>query len=263
MTLTRYLFSLLFICTCGLSSAAAQKMKQLIWADEFDYNGQPDSSKWSYETGYIRNQELQYYTKRKENVRVEDGYLKIEARLDSSITPEGNIAPITSASIHTKNKGEWTYGRIEVRAKIPSMLGSWPAIWMLGNNARPWPACGEIDIMEHVGFMPDSIFTTVHTQAYNHMKGTHKGKGTLVSKPDNDFHQYRVDWTRDRLEFYIDNRKVFTFANEHTGLDTWPFDSRFYLILNLAIGGSWGGQKGVQPAALPQTFLIDYVRVYQ
>lgn len=238
--------------------------KELVWADEFNYTGSPDTGKWDYEKGYIRNNELQYYTDRKENVRVENGYLVIEARHDS-LQVEGKDYPVSSASVRTKNKAEWQYGKIEVRAKIPSSLGTWPAIWMLGSNIDQvgWPACGEIDIMEHVGFDPHKIHTNVHTKAYNHAIGTNKGQATEVPHPDDDFHVYAVDWDREKIDFFIDEIKVFTFENEGEGTAAWPFDQPFYLILNLAIGGAWGGQQGVDLSTLPQQFLIDYVRVYQ
>lgn len=238
--------------------------KKLVWAEEFNYSGSPNPDKWEYENGYIRNKELQYYTDRTENVRVEEGNLVVEARLDS-LEKNGEVYPVTSASIITKNKAEWQYGRVEVRAKIPSALGTWPAIWMLGKNIDQvgWPASGEIDIMEHVGFDPDTIHTNIHTKAYNHSINTNKGKATGISRPYDDFHVYAIDWDKEKIDFFIDNKKVFTFKNEGKGQEEWPFDQPFYLILNLAIGGAWGGQQGVDLSSLPQKFLVDYVRVYQ
>lgn len=238
--------------------------KKLVWSDEFNYKGAPDVKKWNYEQGYIRNKELQYYTDRNENIRVEDGLLIIEARSDSAII-DGKKIPVTSASLITKDKAEWKYGKIEVKAKVPSSLGTWPAIWMLGTNIDKvgWPTCGEIDIMENVGYDPDKIHTNVHTKAYNHTAGTNKGAITEVKKPHEDFHVYAVDWNKEKIDFFIDGKKVFTFENENKGTEEWPFDQPFYLILNLAIGGAWGGQQGVDVNALPQKFYIDYVRVYQ
>lgn len=255
----------LLLVFSGIAPAdSPKKGKKLVWSDEFEKPGLPDPQKWDYERGYRRNKELQYYCDRKENARIEKGNLVIEARNDS-VNFDGKIAPITSASLITQGKAEWTYGYIEVRAKVPSSLGTWPAIWMLGTNKSKvgWPACGEIDIMEHVGFDPDKIHTNIHTKAYNHTIKTNKGKATAIKKPFTDFIKYGVDWNKDKLDFYIDDRLVFTFQNEGTGSDVWPFDQPFYLILNLAYGGSWGGQKGVDPSALPKKFLIDYVRVYQ
>ncbi|KAA5546691.1 glycoside hydrolase family 16 protein [Adhaeribacter rhizoryzae] len=241
-----------------------QKLK-LVWADEFNYKGQPNPKKWVEEEGYIRNKEEQYYTKgRLENARVENGNLVIEARQDSLLV-KGKKVPVTSASLTTQGTGEWQYGRIEVRAKIPSARGTWPAIWMLGKNIKQvgWPACGEIDMMENVGFDPDTVHFNVHTQAYNHTKNTNKGRKVGLTKPYADFHLYAVDWTEDKIDFLLDNKVVFTFKNEGTGSSTWPFNRPFYLILNLAIGGAWGGQRGVDLQALPQKYYIDYVRVYQ
>jgi beta-glucanase (GH16 family) len=237
----------------------------LVWSDEFDYEGLPDPEKWGYEVGYIRNDELQYYTeKRKENARVEDGMLIIEARKDGDTVP-GATRGYTSASLHTKDTATWTYGRIEVRAKLPQGVGTWPAIWTLGVNIDEvgWPACGEIDIMEHVGFQPGLLHGTVHTEAYNHVKGTARGGSFYRPDPYEDFHIYAVEWFEDHIDFYIDEYKYFTFKNEHTGVDTWPYDAPQYLILNLAIGGSWGGQQGVDDSIFPQPYVIDYVRVFK
>lgn len=246
------------------SQVDSSQNKELVWADEFNYTGSPDTSKWDFERGYIRNKELQFYTDRKENVRVENGNLLIEARNDS-IQVGGETHPVSSSSIRTKGKAEWQYGKIEVRAKLPSSLGTWPAIWMLGTNIDEvgWPDCGEIDIMEHVGYDPHKIHANVHTKAYNHSIGTNKGQATEIRHPEEDFHVYAVDWNKEKIDFFIDEEKVFTFENEGKGTAEWPFDQPFYLILNLAIGGAWGGEKGVDLSTLPQQYYIDYVRVYQ
>ena len=229
--------------------------RKLVWSDEFNYSGKPDPQKWNYEIGYIRNDEKQYYSQREENVRVEDGYLVIEARNDSAVI-DGEKRPVSSASLITRGKAEWQYGRIEVKAKVPKSLGSWPAIWMLGKNINQvgWPECGEIDIMEHVGYDPEVIHTNVHTEAYNHSIGTSKGKATPIEQPYNDFHVYAIEWNEQKIDFFIDQKKVHTFENENKGVEEWPFDQPFYLILNLAIGGSWGGQQGVDLNQLPQQY---------
>lgn len=258
-------FTLAIIISFLASSFAIRQERKLVWSDEFTSPGLPDVKKWNYETGYIRNKEMQYYTKeRKENARVEDGNLIIEARLDS-FQVEGKTVPITSACLNTQGIAEWRYGRIEVRAKIPSALGTWPAIWMLGADRKNggWPKAGEIDIMENVGFDPENIHTNIHTEAYNHVKKTNKGKATPFPKAYENFHIYAVEWTEEKMDFYLDDKMVFSFSNEHSGNATWPYDKPFYLILNLAFGGSWGGQKGVDLKALPVKFYIDYVRVYQ
>lgn len=254
-----------FLLLCNEKLVAQSSFKKLVWSDEFDKNGSPDETKWSHEKGYIRNKELQYYTQdRSENAKVENGRLVITARNDS-MAEGGQVYPVTSASLITKGKGEWTYGRIEVRAQIPSSLGTWPAIWMLGKNISQvgWPACGEIDILEHVGYMPDTVHFNVHTAKYNHVKRTGKGAKIYQPNTEKDFHVYAVEWTKEKIDWFMDGKKVFTYQNEGTGIDSWPFDQPQYLILNLAIGGAWGGQKGVDLKSLPQRFLIDYVRVYQ
>ena len=263
----------------ALTSAAGASEWKLVWSDEFDKPGLPDPAKWTYEVGFIRNRELQYYTKaRKENVRVENGMLVIESRKERFENPNyqpdsrsrrwnvsRQYADYTSASVTTSGKAAWCYGRIEVRAKLPTGRGTWPAIWMLGTNIRKvgWPTCGEIDIMENVGFNPDKIHANIHTKKYNHSIGTGKGASIEASKPYEKFHVYAVEWTPERMDFYLDDTKYFSYENEGTGRDAWPYDLPHYLILNTAIGGAWGGQKGVDEAIFPQKFYIDYVRVYQ
>ncbi len=139
----------------------------------------------------------------------------------------------------------------------------WPAIWMLGTNRRQvgWPACGEIDIMENVGYAPDTIHANVHTKKYNHSIGTGKGSKIKADKPYEKFHVYAVEWFEDRMDFYLDDTKYFSFSNEGTGSDVWPYDKAHYLIVNAAIGGAWGGQKGIDDSIFPQKYYIDYVRV--
>jgi beta-glucanase (GH16 family) len=231
----------------------------LIWQDEFDSPGPPDAGRWNYEVGLIRNNERQYYTRnRPENARVQDGMLIIEAHRERF---EG--ADYTSASL--TSRATWTYGRMEIRARLPGGRGTWPAIWTLGANIREagWPACGEIDIMEHVGFDPGRIHANIHTRAYNHVQGTNKGNSRLISGPDEQFHVYSAVWTPEQIDVSVDGERYFTFAKEPGGDAVWPFDKPQYLILNLAIGGSWGGQKGIDDSALPTRFVIDYVRIYR
>jgi beta-glucanase (GH16 family) len=235
---------------------------ELVWEDNFDVAGLPNPKIWGYEEGYIRNSEAQYYTKeRLENARVENGTLIIEAREDN-----WNNHKITAASINTYGKKSILYGRVEVKAKLPTGVGTWPAIWMLGdviNKGTGWPACGEIDIMENVGYDPDVIHANIHTKAYNHVKKTNKGNKITVEKPYEDFHVYAVDWYEDHIDFFVDDKKYFSFQNEKTGNDVWPFDKPQYLLINLAIGGSWGGQKGIDDKIFPQKYYIDYVKVFR
>jgi len=232
----------------------------LVFSDEFDTAGALDPAKWDYETGYIRNREAQYYTSRPENVRAEGGMLVIEARKE----PFQGYG-YTSASINTLRKFEFLYGRVEVRAKLPTGNGTWPAIWMLGTNRKEvgWPACGEIDIMENVGFDPLVIVGSVHTKAYNHTIGTQKSARVTVANPWEDFHVYAMEWYADRIDIFVDGEKYFTFRNEGTGSAAWPFDKPQYLLINLAIGGSWGGQKGIDDGRFPHKYYVDYVRIYQ
>ncbi len=237
------------------------KSWDLVWSDEFDTKGLPDPEKWDYEVGLIRNNELQYYTNaRSENSRIENGNLVIEARKEDF---EGSA--YTSASLITKSKASWTYGRIEVRANIPEGRGMWPAIWMLGNsiNEVGWPDCGEIDIMENVGFEPDTIHGTVHTGAYNHVSGTAQGAAVSIPDVGQEFHVFAIEWDPQRIDFFVDDKYYFTFANDGKGSASWPFDQDAYLILNIAVGGAWGGQQGVDDQIFPQQMLVDYVRVFK
>ncbi len=236
---------------------------KLSWSDEFNKSGLPDSSKWSYNTGGHGwgNNELQYYTENDTlNAKVEAGVLKIIARKQIRENRQ-----YTSARLITKNKAEFTYGKIEVSAKLPAGRGTWPAIWMLGKNRTEvgWPLCGEIDIMEHVGFNKDSVFGTIHTEAYNHMKRTQKGKGIFISNPYSEFHKYSIEWSPEKIDFMVDGKVYNTILNEHLTEKEWPFDQPFYLILNIAVGGSWGGQKGIDENIFPAVMEIDYVRVFQ
>jgi beta-glucanase (GH16 family) len=243
-------------------SVHAQKW-QLVWSDEFDYQGLPDKTKWSYEEGFVRNGESQYYTRaRSENARVEGGLLILECRKEH-FTP-ANHAPVeyTAASLITRRKASWQYGRIEVRAKLPQGRGVWPAIWTLGTNESRvgWPACGEIDIMEFVGKETNNIHGTLHFA----VKGEHQSdSGTMeTAKPYEDFHIYAVEWYPDRIDFFFDTTKYHTVLLDKAGQGAAnPFRAPHYLLLNFALGGSWGGP--IDDAALPQKFLIDYVRVYK
>jgi beta-glucanase (GH16 family) len=232
----------------------------LVFSDEFDTPGAPDPAKWGFELGYIRNNEKQFYTSRPENVRIEGGALVVEARKELY---QG--FDYTSASLNTLGRFEFQYGRVEVRAKLPAGIGMWPAIWTLGVNRRTvgWPACGEIDIMENVGFEPLRIHGSVHTAAYNHTKGTQKTATIDIGNPSEDFRVYAMEWYRDRIDVFADGQKYFTFRNEGSGSQVWPFDAAQYLLINLAIGGSWGGQKGIDDSRFPARYVVDYVRVYR
>lgn len=233
----------------------------LDWADEFDVDGAPNPEIWDYEVGLVRNREAQYYTRdRRENVRVEGGYLVIEAHKEDF---EGSS--YTSGSIQTHGRKEILYGRVEVRAKVAPGRGTWPAIWLLGSNIDQvgWPKCGEVDIMEYVGYMPDRLFSAIHVQAFNGAKGNGKGFTLELENAAAEFHVFALNWYPDRMDFFVDGQRTLTFWNLGTGKDVWPFDEAQYLILNLAIGGAWGGTEGIDDTIFPVQYLVDYVRVYK
>ena len=241
---------------------------QPVWCDEFDYEGLPDATKWGYDIGGggWGNGELQNYTYADEdNVYVSDGTLKITA-----IEEDYNGSDYTSARLVTKNKGDWLYGKIQIRAKLPSGTGTWPAIWMLPTDWEygGWPDSGEIDIMEYVGYDPNTIHSTIHTGAYNHSLGTQIGFSRDIENAETEFHLYEIEWEPGIIRAYCDGVHFGTFGyNPLTNLltdnsDAWPFDQEFHLILNIAVGGAWGGAQGIDDV-FPTTMEVDYVRVYQ
>jgi len=238
--------------------------RTLVWSDEFDLPGKPDITKWNYDIGSNNgwgNNELQYCTDSTTNVRVEDGLLIIEARKDS-LKGFG----YTSTRIISKQKGDWLYGRIEVKAKLPKGLGTWPAIWMLSTDWKygGWPQSGEIDIMEHVGYDPGVIHGTIHTETYNHMKQTQKEGKITIADAESTFHVYAIDWSENKIDFFVDDTLYHTVTRDSKDTSNeWPFDQRFHLIMNIAVGGNWGGAKGIDDSIWPQRMEVDYVRVYQ
>lgn len=238
---------------------------ELVWSDEFNYSGLPDSKKWSYDTdgnaGGWGNNEAQYYTSgRLKNSEVKDGLLYINA-----IKEDFEGKKYTSARLVTRTKGDWLYGKIEVRAKIPDGRGMWPAIWMLSTDWSygGWPASGEIDIMENVGYDPLVIVASAHTQSYNHVQGTQKNATLVVADCHTEFHNYILEWEANEYRVYVDDKLYFTFVNEKKGFQVWPFDKRFHLLLNVAVGGNWGGAKGIDDSIFPRSMAVEYVRVYQ
>lgn len=231
------------------------------WSDEFDYNGLPDAKKWGYDLGGSGwgNNELQYYTDSEKNAHVANGKLFITALKENK---EGKS--YTSTRLVSKGKGDFLYGRFEIKAKLPRGQGTWPAIWMLPTDWAygGWPHSGEIDIMEHVGYDPNVVHITTHSLAYYFKINTQK---TATRKLDNvfdEFHTYRVDWTPYAIRGYIDDAFIFEFVNEGKTFAEWPFDKRFHLLLNVAVGGDWGGAKGVDDSIFPTSMEVDYVRVY-
>jgi beta-glucanase (GH16 family) len=224
-----------------------------IWSDEFNTNGTPDATKWGYDLGAggWGNNESQYYTNRSDNVIVENGSLKI-------ITKKENYqgSSYTSARLLTKGKFSFKYGKVEIRAKLPAGGGTWPALWMLGNNidTAGWPACGEIDIMEHVGNQLNKIFGTLHYTG--HSGGSADGSTTVISNATTEFHLYTLDWRADTIKFYVDNQLFKTFVNT----SSLPFNQNFFLIFNTAMGGNFGG--AIDPNFVSSTFEVDYIRVF-
>jgi len=227
----------------------------LNWSDEFNGTGLVNSADWGYEVGKVRNNEAQYYTNAKTaNARMEEGMLVIEALKETTAD-----SSYTSASINTRGKHTFLYGRLDVRAKIPIGKGTWPAIWLLATSGG-WPKGGEIDVMENVGFEPNIVHATVHTGA--DPNGNNNKYVTIDGLKDN-FYVYSLEWTASQLDFFIDGTKIYTYANDgKNNTDTWPYSKPFYLLLNLAIGGSWGGQQGIDDTLFPHRFYIDYVRYY-
>jgi beta-glucanase (GH16 family) len=253
---------------------------QLVWSDEFDYTGAPDPDKWVIDVWPARkvNDEDQTYTARDKNLRVENGNLVIEAFKEQF----GN-AEYTSGRIHTQGRGDFFYGRIEVRAKLPAGKGTWPAIWMLPSDpfkyattckagedwqgsptCDAWPNSGEIDIMEHVGYEMGHVHGTVHNEAYYWAKWEQRKGRILLDDVAERFHNYELEWTPKDIRIYVDGHHYFTYVNENNGWQTWPYDQPFHLILNIAVGGMWGRSGGgIDDSIFPQRMEVDYVRVYE
>jgi beta-glucanase (GH16 family) len=256
-------FRIVFMCLCILLFSLAayvgdkgSSTRELFWSEEFNYAGAPDPTKWGYDTGTgwngWGNAELQYYTSRPENVIVQNGVLKITAKKESY---KGNA--YTSARLLTKGKFAFQYGRVEVRAKLPAGVGTWPAIWMLGSNITTvdWPACGEIDIMEHRGSELNKIFGTLH---YPGRSGANAdGSTRMISNATTEFHIYSVDWSASEIKIYVDGVLYHTVVNS----EKIPFNHDFFILLNVAIGGHFAGK--VDPAFTSASMEVDYVRVYK
>lgn len=255
--------------TANQSGDTAVKIDDLGWAfetvpsfaDEFNYSGIPDTTKWGYDIGGSGwgNNELQYYTSQVRNASVADGKLTITA-----IREDAGGRNYTSARLVTKYKADIKYGRIEVKAQLPAGIGTWPAIWMLPTDwvYGDWPRSGEIDIMEHVGYDQDVVHISTHCEAYYFWIKNEKTAVRKIENVSSAFHLYRVDWTPFAIRGYIDNELVFTNINENSGYKAWPFDQKFHLLLNIAVGGNWGGAKGVDEKVFPAAMLVDYVRFY-
>lgn len=269
--ITLFLAGLLLLSSCKLKTTDGSKSDQkstdesyqLVWSDEFDYAGLPDSTKWRYDTkgndtGWGNN-ELQYYTlERKENAWVEKGILNIIARKENI-----NGKEYTSARLNSKEN--FLYGKIEVKAKLPDGRGTWPAIWMLGANIDTvgWPACGEIDIMEHVGYDPHNLHSSLHTTSS--FGATINTSSLRVENCDEEFNIYGMIWTKDSISFYVNDQSnpFYTYSPSVKTNDNWPYYNPQVFILNLAVGGNWGGVDGVDDKCFPQSMQVEYVRIYQ
>ena len=251
-------FLIVLIFQINLSRAQTTDCSHLVWNDEFNTAGVPATDKWDYDIGDggWGNNELQTYTNTRTNSWVENGRLYIKAVKNNNSW--------TSARMVTRQKGDWLYGRIEVKAKLPSGKGTWPAIWMLPTDWEygGWPSSGELDIMEHVGYDPGVIHGTAHTESYYFKIGTQKGSSITVPDAMTAFHVYAIEWDAEQIRWYVDDQLYFTFNNEHNTYKEWPFDKRFHLLLNIAIGGDWGGAQGIDPNLTEAVMEVEYVRVY-
>ncbi len=245
---------------------------ELVWNDEFDGDA-IDDQKWNkllWRPGWVNN-ELQAYTDRDTNLFVQDDNLVIRALIEpgffgTDYTGTSYTADYTSGRLNTAGKGEWTYGRFDTRAKLPKGIGSWPAIWMLGSNISTvgWPHCGEIDIMEHVGFDEGNIHASIHTTDYNHVNGTQKSGQVIIPTATDSFHVYSLEWDSTYIRYLVDDEPYFFIYNDSNGdEDKWPFNKPQYIILNLAVGGDWGGAQGIDPTVFPMEMKVDYVRVFE
>jgi beta-glucanase (GH16 family) len=232
--------------------------RKLIWEENFD-GTELNETIWNYELGNgcpdicgWGNNEKQIYTN--SNHTISNGLLSIEIKKENE--------NYTSTRITTAKKKEFQYGRIEARAKLPVGQGIWPAFWMLGSNIKQigWPKCGEIDILEYVGREPHVAYTSLHTQDSH--GNTINTKKTTVPNIEEGFHLYAIDWTKDKIVFLIDNKEVYTFQPEPKNENTWPFNQPFYIIVNAAVGGNFGGHE-IDQSIFPQKFEIDYIKVFQ
>ncbi len=238
----------------SLSLIVNSQSWKLVWSDEFDKNGLPDETKWGNEVGFIRNNELQYYTKRRiENSVVDNGNLLIIGRKESF-----DKANYTSASLTTDGKHSWTYGKIDARLKLPAGQGIWPAFWMLGQNISQvgWPRCGEIDIMEHIN-NEDITHMTLHWHNEKHVSS-----GGKLTCDVTQYHNYTVEWDKESIKWFLDGKKYWEVSVKDNINSTEEFHKPHYIILNLAIGGEWPKNPDAT-TIFPDTVYVDYVRVYQ
>ena len=237
----------------------------LHWNDEF--NGDTLNSKyWNIETWWAGayNNELQSYTKSQNNIILNNGYLYLRAQKETPFNP--NQPAYTSGRITTQDKVEIQYGYWEIKAKLPSGIGTWPAIWMLNSkiDSIPWPYSGEIDIMEHVGYDENRVFFSIHNEdLFGNVHGTNQQGVYYNEEIEDDFHIYSVEWNENEIKGFVDDVQYFNISKlSNFNYSQWPYDSPFFLIINLAIGGDWGGVQGVDNSIFPSSFIIDYARMF-
>ena len=234
----------------------------LVWQDEFDKGSELNGDDWTHEvknSGWV-NHELQNYV----NHKTPDGQLVTEIRGGKlRITALKENGKVYSGRVYAKVKEGWKYGYIEASIKLPKGKGTWPAFWMMPVNFRSWPADGEIDIMEEVGYHPNYVSSSLHATAHVHSNGTQVTHEMLCQGAEDEFHTYAIKWTHENITTYVDGKVQLSYDNRGKGRDDWPYDDPFYVIFNLAWGGDWGGAQGVDESALPCTMEIDYIRVFQ
>lgn len=265
----KLIYSMASLCLLFVIPILAPKNSEyvLVWEDNFE--GEViDTTFWSFQEGDgcphlcgWGNKELQYYTSAPSNIALKNGHLVIQAHKQKHKTSE-----YTSAKLITRNKLDWKYGRIEIKAKIPDGLGTWPAFWMLPTLDRnmSWPRDGEIDIMEHVGYNAGMIYGTIHTEKFNHMLGTNKTDSIRVNDAHAVFHTYAIEWDEEGIAWFVDDVKYNDLKKNDEGVDGWPFNEhKFHLIINLAVGGHWGGAKGIGEDIWPQQLIVDYVKYFE
>lgn len=235
---------------------------RLVWHDEFNEGTTLNSKDWTHEVqnaGWVNNELQTYVNGQADGKRVTE---LVDGRLHINCF-KGSDGKIYSGRVYAKVKEGWTYGYIEASIKLPKGKGTWPAFWMMPVNFRSWPADGEIDIMEEVGYHPDYVSSSLHANAHVHSNGTQVTHEMHCPGAEGEFHKYAIEWTHDKITTFVDGKVQLTYNNRGLGRDDWPYDDPFYVILNLAWGGDWGGSQGVDESALPVTMEVDYVRVFQ
>ena len=234
----------------------------LVWQDEFDKGTELNGNDWTHEVkgkGWVNN-ELQEYVNHKTPegalvTQVKNGTLRITALKENG--------KVYSGRVYAKVKEGWKYGYIEASIKLPKGKGTWPAFWMMPVNFRSWPADGEIDIMEEVGYHPNYVSSSLHANAHVHSNNTQVTHEMLCQGAEDEFHTYAILWTANNITTYVDGKVQLSYDNRGLGRDDWPYEDPFYVIFNLAWGGDWGGAQGVDESALPCTMEVDYIRVFQ